>query len=402
MGQQLQRALREALASPHAATALPVAAAVGTALALPLLALTYHTGGRLLTLWSTFSWYARWQPTMQTKNFYRPGAAFVQLLQGSVTSFLRPPPSVWLVGESKCGTTSVFHYIGQHPNLIQGIGKACKLWDSRNIFHLEFIGRKYHALMRYSFPTYFTYWMKKLQSPCGNLPVMCMDGTATNMGYPWTAKAIKEFCDGWHKPKDIKILVVIRDPVARAISQYTYERARGKDHNADVREAMEAYHKEDAWFWEKTWPKCVQDGSLKPMYQEHPDARAQMGDPNHRETDKFCYLKRGHYAEHIRRYVEVFGRANVYIEPLDSVMKDTLSSTNRILAWLGLTPLKTVDVEKKNQTKIAKPDVPKALEEDMARSLLPEMIALKKEFGIAEAEVWMRKYLPEAELVGKF
>merc|ERR1711920_991159 len=188
--------------------------------------------------------------------------------------------------------------------------------------------------------TWVTYVWTRLRSPFGlRAPVVCIDGTTANLFYPWAAKQVNEFCQGWHKPKDLKVLVVLRDPVQRAISAYTYERWRGKEPHSDIRAAFNAYKTEDAWFWEKTWPKCMEEGSLGPMYAAHPDPRARDGAYlaiGYREPDRLHYLKRGYYAEHIRRYTEVFGRESVKIVTLDSMMADkALSSTNSILTRLA-------------------------------------------------------------------
>merc|ERR1712186_87012 len=123
------------------------------------------------------------------------------------------------------------------------------------------------------------------------------------------------------------------------------------------------------------------------MYAAHPDPRARDGAYlaiGYREPDRLHYLKRGYYAEHIRRYTEVFGRESVKIVTLDSMMADkALSSTNSILTWLGLPPLASINSEPVNPTKMPKVECPEDLKVELARHFLPEMRALRQEFGCA-------------------
>lgn len=271
-----------------------------------------------------------------------------------------------------------------------GIAKEQHLFDCRNMFGWKFEGPEFLQIRRGFFPTQAYYLLRRLFSPHGvSTPVHCMDGTPTNLMLPWAASAIKQLHRGHEPPK---IIVVLRDPVERAISDYRYEVARNKE-TRSFKDALEAEAHEDAWFWEGgTWSQCVANGSLKPLW-EHERLGSDVGS---RMPDEHAYRRRGNYMEHLLPYYEAFGKENITVVSLDELSSDPLGTVNNVLTWLSLPSLLELDAEKKNVTQTGKSTC--AIAEDDKRRLAqyyaPGLAALQKELQFRDARTWLQKWFP--------
>lgn len=344
--------------------------------------------GRINEMLSSLDWYNNWVVKKQSSNYMQGWVDLVIASFGVATWWIRPPPSVWIVGEKKCGTTSLHWYLNQHENMLSGIAKEQHLFDCRNIFGWKLDGPEFLKIKRGFFPTSAEYLLRRLFSPHGiSTPVHCVDGTPTNLMLPWAASAIKQLHSGYHQPK---IIVVLRDPVERAISDYRYEVARNKE-TRSFKDALEAEAREDAWFWEGgMWSQCVAGASLKPMWEHE---RLHTG-VDSRMPDEHAYRRRGNYLEHLQPYYEAFGSENIMVVSLDELSADPHCTVNNILSWLGLPALQALDAERKNVTRNDKST--SAIADDDTRRLAqyyaPGLAALHEKLGFRYARKWMQKW----------
>jgi hypothetical protein len=255
------------------------------------------------------------------------------------------------------------------------------------MFGWKFEDPDFLSVKRGFFPTWADYFFRRLFSPHGiSTPVHCVDGTPTNLMLPWAASAIKQLHKGHQPPK---IVVVLRDPVERAVSDYRYEVARNKE-TRSFEDALEAEVHEDAWFWEGgTWSQCVASGSLKPMW-EHERLGHDIGS---RMPDEHAYRRRGNYLEHLRPYYQAFGSENVTLVSVDELSADPLGTVNNILAWLSLPPMQALDADKKNVTRNDNKS-PIAADEmrHLAQYYAPGLAALQDELHFRYAKVWRQKW----------
>jgi uncharacterized membrane protein YfcA len=337
---------------------------------------------------SSMDWYRNWVIKKQSSNYMQGWDDLLQACFGVATWWVRPPPSVWIVGEKKCGTTSLHWYLNRHENMLSGIAKEQHLFDCRNIFGWKFEDPDFLSIKRGFFPTSAHYFFRRLFSPHGvSTPVHCVDGTPTNLMLPWAASAIKQLHKGHQPPK---IVVVLRDPVERAVSDYRYEVVRNKE-TRSFEDALEAEVHEDAWFWEgETWSQCVASESLKPMW-EHERLGPDIGS---RMPDEHAYRRRGNYLEHLRPYYQAFGSENITLVSVDELSSDPLGTVNNILTWLSLPPLQALDAEKKNVTpneKSPRP-IPADVMRRLAQNYAPGLAALQDELQFRHAKIWRQKW----------
>lgn len=364
---------------------LAVSLSVGTAL---LLVFVCTIRGKVIEMRSSLDWYMTWVVKKQSSNYMQGWSDLVSASFGVATWWLRPPPTVWIIGEKKCGTTSLHWYLTQHDNMLSGIAKEQHLFDCRNIFGWKFEGPEFLKIRRGFFPTSARYVLRRLFSPHGiSTPVHCVDGTPTNLMLPWAASAIKQLHSGYQPPK---IIVLLRDPVERAVSDYRYEVARSKE-TRSFHDALEAEVNEDAWFWEGgTWSQCVASASLKPMW-EHERLRP---DVSSRMPDEHAYRRRGNYLEHLQPYYDAFGAENITVISTDELSSDPHSTVNKILIWLDLPPLQALDAERKNVTRNDKSTI--TISDDETRRLAqyyaPGLAALHKQLQFPYARIWLQKW----------
>ncbi len=115
---------------------------------------------------------------------------------------------------------------------------------------------------------------------------------------------------------DVKIIMCLRDPVARAWSHHTYEKSRGNEH-LPFEQALD----------------------LEPSRLQ--DERARLAtDPAYDSTEwrYHAYLRRGHYAEALQTFQTLFGTDRVVAVQSEALWRDPQAQMNRVFEFLGLSP----------------------------------------------------------------
>ncbi|WP_113952485.1 sulfotransferase family protein [Arenicella xantha] len=167
-------------------------------------------------------------------------------------------PNFLIVGAVKAGTTSLYHYLSQHPDIF--------LPNQKEPHHFA--------------PTKW----------CG-YPAMALDDYETLFEKTDTYTARGEASTGYlYYPEspnlihqalpDCKIVVILRDPTVRAYSGYMHE----------VREGLEQHSFEQALAQEQQATRFVRGGEFS-----------------------FNYLKQGLVCDNIQRYIELFGTHQVHV-----------------------------------------------------------------------------------------
>lgn len=116
---------------------------------------------------------------------------------------------------------------------------------------------------------------------------------------------------------NVKIIMILRNPVSRAYSHYHFNLRRNKEH-LSFEEALEAE------------PKRLV-GERRKMKQ----------DPSYRaiKYKRYSYLTRGMYADQIKRWLKYFPREQILIINCEDLSTNPLKPVNEVLAFLGLDPL---------------------------------------------------------------
>lgn len=195
----------------------------------------------------------------------------VALRTGQVTAGARMTPSFVVVGAQRCGTTSLFRLLSQHPHLVRPtISKGTGYFD-------DDYGRGWR-------------WYQ------AHFPLRAMPGLASRSMHTFE-------CSGYYlfHPQaaariardlpDAHAVVMVRDPVERAWSAYRHEVARGFEslsfEEALAHEGARTHHEASRL-------------RLTPAYKSF-------------EHRHHSYLQRGEYAPQIRRFIDALGPDRVHI-----------------------------------------------------------------------------------------
>jgi hypothetical protein len=113
---------------------------------------------------------------------------------------------------------------------------------------------------------------------------------------------------------EAKLVVILRDPAARAFSAYSYQRARGLEPCDDFREALDREADRIRCGWHHIWH----------------------------------YMGMGRYAEQLSPFLETFGASRVKILFYEELNRDPDGVGRALFEFLGLDPTAAVDLEPVN------------------------------------------------------
>jgi hypothetical protein len=196
---------------------------------------------------------------------------------------------VFIAGVQKCGTTSLYAYFKEHPQLAAPRMKETHFFDNEE---LDWRSIDYRALDELYEP---------FLEPNGKGRVR-FDATPIYIYWPESLARIKRY------NADAKLIFLFRDPIERAYSHWRMERARGTEQLA--------------------FPAAIRVGRKR----QHPGNRA---DPSWRDHS---YVERGLYGEQLTRALSLFPRRQMlFLEStrLRSAHAQVLASVAR---FLGIEP----------------------------------------------------------------
>jgi hypothetical protein len=204
-------------------------------------------------------------------------------------------PSVFLIGSTKSGTTSLYHYLMAHPAVYLPLLKEPHFFampeystQSRNTpGDCDCIEDLTHDMEAYL----------RLYSPCRPDQV-ALDCSTSYLNYSLSAERIRQF------NPEAKILAILRHPVERAFSAYSHL----------VRENLERLNFSEA-LKEEPQRSALGYGGLW-RYREH-----------------------GHYTKNLMNFEKVFGRSKMKVMLFDDLITDPTALLEKIYDFLNLKPV---------------------------------------------------------------
>jgi hypothetical protein len=232
----------------------------------------------------------------------------------------RALPDVVILGAQKSGTSSLHHYLVQHPRVIAPLRKEVHYFD------LNFArGER---------------WYRAHFGRTGQ-PGLNLDSSPYYLFHPAVPARLHALLP------QARLVVLLRDPVRRAYSHYWHERDKGRE-TLGFEEAIAAepgrLAKSEA---------ALADGTLE-------------ASPAHQH---FSYLARGRYAEQLERWFAVFPREQFLVLRFEELAREPLSVLNHTLSFLGLPPAGSVSLEARNTRRY--PPMPEATAERLREYFEP-------------------------------
>lgn len=196
-----------------------------------------------------------------------------------------------ILGAQKAGTTSLYSYMSKHPKIVPALRKEVEFWSWKfhrgldwYLAHFPKIPRDRHLLTGEACPGY--------------------------LDFPETAERLRE-----HFP-NLKFIVLLRNPVDRAISHY-YHWVRRNQEKLPLEQAIEEKRKE-----------IEEKGTVWRIHSN--------------------YLARGIYVEFLKHWFSIFPREQFLILESEPFNGDPSSTLHQVYDFLGLPAYDLAEYKKYN------------------------------------------------------
>ena len=210
---------------------------------------------------------------------------------GRATSFARPLPDFLIIGAQKAGTTALYAYLRRHPHVTGPPWKEVSFFD-----------RHYARGER---------WYR------GNFPNVLLargalvgEASPSYLFHPLAPERVATLVP------HARLIVLLRNPVDRALSHYHHEVALGREPLS----FEEALAREE----ERT------RGEVERMLADG----AYFSDP----WWNYTYIGRGRYAEQLERWLAVFPGEQLLVLTSDELGGRPAQAYSRVLGFLGASP----------------------------------------------------------------
>lgn len=203
-----------------------------------------------------------------------------------------------IVGAQKAGTTALAHFLDQHPAICMANPKECHLFDDPDYdssWSREDVDQRYQPFF----------------ADCCE-SALWGEATPAYMFYPDIAAELARY------RQDLKILVLLRDPVERAISHYLMECTRGHEQLP-------------------LWLALLAEALL-----------GRNGGPPRapeRAYGRYCYRKRGLYSEQLRRLYRHFPEQQILVINQNELRFDHEATLASVFAFLGVEAVPGIAAE---------------------------------------------------------
>lgn len=208
-------------------------------------------------------------------------------------------PSFFLIGAQKSGTTSLFRHLENHPYILSPLGKEPHFFDQR-----------YQKGIRW-YESWFPSTKEAEQTSCEGTPITG-EGSTHYLFDAHTPARLKEYCP------DAKLVAILRNPVERAYSAYQHEVRRKRE--------------------KRPFGEVIAD-ELRWGEEEHAKV---LADPSYWSDRHYfrSHLRRGYYAESLKRWFSHFPREQFLIFSSDQFFSDPERVYDETVAFLELPPFK--------------------------------------------------------------
>lgn len=215
-----------------------------------------------------------------------------------LTSPLRMLPDFVIIGAMKCGTTSLYRHLEQHPQIAPARRKE--------VHYFDWYYDKGESWYRGQFPM-----VSRLSTSGGSAQrVVTGEASPYYLFHPHAPGRLKQLLP------EARLIVLLRNPVDRAWSHYHHVRKRNGE-SLSFEEALEA-----------------EPGRLEGELQRL------RTDPSYRsyEYQKHSYQARGVYADGLQSWMELFDRSRFLILRSEDFFADPPAAYRQTLDFLALAP----------------------------------------------------------------
>lgn len=193
-----------------------------------------------------------------------------------------------ICGTQKGGTTALYSYVSEHPEISMASRKEVHFFDNDSLF-----------LFNYSFyPIYHSFFNFKQKNK--------IFGEATPIYMFWKKSPVRM----WKYNPDLKLILILRNPVDRAFSNWNMNRNRNIEHNTFL-------------------------DSLKK--ENFLDEKSNM------HQSRMSYISRGFYSQQIKRIWDYFPKEQTLILKNEELLANPTDTLNRVYKFLNIGCVENVE-----------------------------------------------------------
>ncbi|MCZ2126843.1 MAG: sulfotransferase domain-containing protein [Anaerolineales bacterium] len=236
------------------------------------------------------------------RDIYKSELRFQATLKGALG--VGSLPDFIIIGAQKAGTSSLHQYLIEHPQIL-----------GANMKEVHFFSTHYQRGMNWYRGCFPSKRYRERRSRELGKPVIAGEASPVYLFHPLAAQRIADALP------NVKLIVLLRNPINRLISNYHHMRRIGK----------ETLPLADAVAQEET---------------------RRMGDLY------FAYKARGRYIEQLERYAQYFKKEQMLILNSERFFADTQTEYDKVVSFLGAEsrPLRNVEIRNQGTYKKEKLD----------------------------------------------
>jgi hypothetical protein len=210
---------------------------------------------------------------------------------GKATSAVRPLPDFLILGAQKAGTTALYAYLREHPQITGPSWKEVSFFDRHYV--------RGEAWYRGNFPN-------TLRTRGG----LVGEASPSYLFHPLAPERVAALVP------EAKLIALVRNPVDRAFSHYQHEVALGRE------------------------PLSFEDALAAEDQRLLGEEERMLADPayfSHAWWD-YTYRARGRYAEQVERWLGQFQRERLLVLPSEDLLREPERAHAQVLEFLGAPP----------------------------------------------------------------
>jgi hypothetical protein len=210
-------------------------------------------------------------------------------------------PNFLILGCQKGGTTSLYDLVVQHPQVATAAEKELQFFSLHYARGWDWYQRQFPKGQR---------WLRRLRSG---------EATPYYLFHPLAAERIARHC-----PR-VRLVVLLRDPVERALSQYFHSVRLGLEH-LELAEALAA----------------------EPQRLTNAEAALGRGE-RHQSHQEHSYVSRSRYGPQLERYARLFPGEQLLVLRSETFFFNPQAVTDQVWRFLGLKPHPLTTLRPANQ-----------------------------------------------------
>lgn len=257
----------------------------------------------------------------------------------------RPLPDLLIIGGQRCGTSSLYKYLGAHPLVVPSLRKEIRYLN------------RHHAKGEEWYRAHFaSRWHRSWLERRHGRPPLTFEATPAYLFHPLAARRAGALLP------DARILALLRNPVDRARSHYDHSVSRG---------------------WETL--------TFEEALAAEPDRLAGLAerlaaDPDFYSNDylRYSYVARGFYAEQLEAWLAVYPRERVLVLRSEELFQAPVPAFHRLLDFLGLphwTPPQMGNHSYRGAAKPTRPEMDPKLRARLVATFAPHSRRLEQLLG---------------------